>query len=311
MKNKKTNRSILTKTPRNMRSRRQHSMTANAVFFLFPFMCFFLCFTVLPVLCAVVLSFFDFNIVSMPTFTGISNYIRMFLDDSELLKAVKNTLVFAFLTGPVSYILCVLLAWLVNEMPTKLRVFFTAIFYIPSTVTSAIGIFQYIFSGDSYGLVNSVLTKLGIINEPILWLSDPTYNLWVVIIIQLWLSLGTGFLAFIAGFQSIDTSLYESGAIDGIRNRYQEFYYLTLPSIRPQLMFGAVMQIASSFSVASVPMTLTGFPSTNDSTTTIISHMLDISTLRMEMGYACAIAVSLFLVMIITRNLIALLIQGD
>lgn len=287
------------------------SMTVSSYLFLAPFLIFFAVFTVIPVLCAVVLSFTNFNMVTAPAFAGISNYVRMLLDDDVLLTAVKNTLVFAFLTGPFSYFLCLLLAWLVNEVNRRLRVVFTAIFYIPSTVTNAIAIFAYIFSGDSYGLANSTLMQLGIIRDPILWLSDPTYNMGILILIQLWLSLGVGFLSFIAGFQAIDPSLYEAGAIDGIRNRFQEFYYLTLPGMRPQLMFGAVMQITASFSVSAVPIALTGFPSTNNSTTTVVTHILDISTLRMEMGYACAIATMLFLVMLITRNIVSLIIRSD
>ena len=291
--------------------KRKNQLAMSSFLFLLPFMTFFLLFTVIPIIGAVVLSFTDFNMVSLPKFSGITNYVRMILDDDVLMTAVKNTLVFAFLTGPVSYFLCLLLAWLVNETNPRIRVLFTAVFYIPSTVANAIVIFQYIFSGDSYGLVNSVLMKLGFIKDPILWLTDPKYNLGVIILIQLWLSLGVGFLSFIAGFQSIDPSIYESGAIDGISNRFQEFYYLTLPCMRPQLMFGAVMQITASFSVSAVPIALTGFPSTNNSTTTVITHILDISTLRMEMGYACAIATMLFVVMMITRNLISLVIRSD
>ena len=291
--------------------KRKNQLAMSSFLFLLPFMTFFLLFTVIPIIGAVVLSFTDFNMVSLPKFSGITNYVRMILDDDVLMTAVKNTLVFAFLTGPVSYFLCLLLAWLVNETNPRIRVLFSSVFYIPSTVANAIVIFQYIFSGDSYGLVNSVLMKLGFIKDPILWLTDPKYNLGVIILIQLWLSLGVGFLSFIAGFQSIDPSIYESGAIDGISNRFQEFYYLTLPCMRPQLMFGAVMQITASFSVSAVPIALTGFPSTNNSTTTVITHILDISTLRMEMGYACAIATMLFVVMLITRNLISLVIRSD
>ena len=291
--------------------KRKNQLAMSSFLFLLPFMTFFLLFTVIPIIGAVVLSFTDFNMVSLPKFSGITNYVRMILDDDVLMTAVKNTLVFAFLTGPVSYFLCLLLAWLVNETNPRIRVLFTAVFYIPSTVANAIVIFQYIFSGDSYGLVNSVLMKLGFIKDPILWLTDPKYNLGVIILIQLWLSLGVGFLSFIAGFQSIDPSIYESGAIDGISNRFQEFYYLTLPCMRPQLMFGAVMQITASFSVSAVPIALTGFPSTNNSPTPVLTHILDISTLRMEMGYACAIATMLFVVMLITRNLISLVIRSD
>lgn len=274
-------------------------------------MVIFIFFTVIPVVTAILLSFTDFNMVSFPHFAGVSNYARMLADDDVFLVAVKNTLVFAFVTGPVSYLLCLGIAWLVNEVGSKLRVLFTILFYAPSLTGSAVTLWTYIFSGDSYGLVNSVLMNLGIIQEPVLWLTDPTYNLYVVMGIQLWLSLGTGFLSFIAGFQTVDRSIYEAGAVDGIRNRFQEFWYLTLASMRPQLMFGAVMQIAASFAVSSLPVALTGFPSTNNSTTTIVTHITDVGITRMEMGYACAIATILFIAMIITRNIVELAIQGD
>ena len=283
----------------------------SSYLFLLPFMLLFVVFTVIPVVAAILLGFTDFNMVSMPKFVGISNYARMLVDDSVLVIAVKNTLIFAFVTGPVSYIMCLGFAWLVNEVGHKLRVLFTIVFYAPSLTGSAVTLWAYIFSGDSYGLVNSILMGMGITNEPILWLTDPNYNMYVVIAVQLWLSLGTGFLAFIAGFQTIDRSIYEAGAVDGIRNRFQEFWYLTLASMRPQLMFGAVMQIAASFAISSLPVALTGFPSTNNSTTTIVTHISDVGVTRMEMGYACVIATVLFVVMVITRNIVEMAIQGD
>ena len=283
----------------------------SSYLFLAPFAIFFLLFTVLPVLAAIGLSFFNFNMIEVTGFAGADNYIRMLFDDDVFLIAVKNTLVFAFLTGPVSYILCLILAWLVNEVPKNLRIFLTLILYAPSITGGAIFIWSYIFSGDSYGLITSLFMKIGVLQDPINWLIDDRYNLGVIIIIQLWLSLGAGFLSFIAGFQTVDRSIYEAGAIDGIRNRFQELWYLTLPSMRPQLMFGAVMQIAASFSVSAVPMQLTGFPSTNNSTTTIVMHVLDNGTIRMEMGYACAIATVLFVTMIITRNLVSRIIKSE
>lgn len=283
----------------------------SSYLFLLPYIIVFFFFTAVPVFASIVLSFTDFNMVSIPNFTGVENYARMIFDDDIFLKAIKNTAILAFVTGPISYLMCLCLAWLVNELGHKLRVLFTVIFYAPSLCGSVLSIWNYIFSGDSYGLINSVLMQIGIIKDPIQWLSDTAYNMTVVIIVQLWLSLGTGFLSFIAGFQGIDRSIYEAGAIDGIRNRFQEFWYLTLSSMRPQLMFGAVMQIAASFSVSSVPIALTGFPSTNDSTTTIVTHIMDVGTVRMELGYACAIATVLFIVMILTRNLVAAVIRGD
>lgn len=284
---------------------------ASSYLFLTLFMAFFLLFTVVPVLAAILLSFTDFNTISFPSFVGLENYERMLLDDPVFLISLKNTLLFAVVTGPVSYILCVLLAWLVNEMPHGVKVVLTVIFYAPSLTVNATLIWTLIFSGDAYGFVNSALLKLGLIQDPILWLTDPRFNMGVIILVQLWLSLGTGFLSFIAGFQTIDRSIYEAGAIDGIRNRFHEFWYLTLPSIRPQLMFGAVMQIAASFSISSVPIALTGFPSTNYSTSTIVTHILDSGTTKMEMGYASAMAVMLFASMIIVRNLVSMVIKSE
>lgn len=284
---------------------------ASSYLFLTPFMAFFLLFTVVPVLAAILLSFTDFNTISFPSLVGLENYERMLLDDPVFLISLKNTLLFAVVTGPVSYILCVLLAWLVNEMPHGVKVVLTVIFYAPSLTVNATLMWTLIFSGDAYGFVNSALLKLGLIQDPILWLTDPRFNMGVIILVQLWLSLGTGFLSFIAGFQTIDRSIYEAGAIDGIRNRFHEFWYLTLPSIRPQLMFGAVMQIAASFSISSVPIALTGFPSTNYSTSTIVTHILDSGTTKMEMGYASAMAVMLFASMIIVRNLVSMVIKSE
>ncbi len=279
--------------------------------FLAPFMISFIVFTILPILMAVILSFTSFNGVGVPTFAFLDNYERMLVDDEVLVKAIANTLLFAFITGPVGYILSILLAWLVNELGRRTRTVLTLIFYAPSIALSALSIWLYIFSADSYGLVNSLLIQLGVIVEPVAWLINPQTNVWVVIFIQLWLSMGSGFLAFVAGFQTIDRSMYEAGALDGIHNRFQELWYLTLPSIRPQLMFGAVMQIGATFAISDVPMQLTGFPSTNNSTTTWVTHILDVGTVRMEMGYACALATVLFIVMIITRNIVALVIKGE
>ena len=283
----------------------------SSYLFLAPFLLAFVIFTVIPILASMALSFTDFNGVSVPNFIGVENYVRMFLDDDIFVISVKNTLVFAFVTGPVAYLSAIIIAWLVNELGRTSRTLLTIMFYAPSLAGGAIFIWTYIFSGDAYGLLNSTLMSLGIIDDPINWLINEKYNKTVVIIVQLWLSLGSGFLALIAGLQTVNTSMYEAGAIDGIRNRFQELWFLTLPSIKPQLMFGAVMQIASSFSLGSVAASLTGFPSTNYSTHTVVLHISDTGSTKMEMGYACAMATVLFLFMILLRNVIALLLNQD
>lgn len=269
-----------------------------------PFLILFFVFTIIPVLSSLFLSFTDFNMLELPRFRGLQNYIRLFVEDDIFLIAIKNTLIFAFITGPISYFASLLFAWLINELGPKLRAFMTLIFYAPTIAGNIYFIWLFIFSSDAYGLANSTLMRFGIISEPLLWLTDPRYNLKIIIMVQLWLSLGVGFLSFIAGLQGIDRSIYESGAIDGVRNRFQELVYLTLPSMGPMLMFGAVMQIAASFGVGAVSIALAGFPSTDYSAHTVVLHMQDYGTLRFEMGYASAIAAVLFIVMILTKSLI-------
>ena len=274
-----------------------------------PYLLFFFFFVVLPIIASVFLSFTYYNMLQAPSFIGFNNYFNLIVTDTVFLKALKNTLLFAVLTGPVSYFLCLIVAWFINELPRYLRVLMTLIFYAPSLSSSVYFIWQYLFSGDSYGLINGFLMKLGIIYEPIQWLSYEKYTLIVVMIVQVWMSLGTSFLAFIAGFQGIDKSLYEAGDVDGIKNRYQEFFYITFPLLKPQLLFSAVMQIVTSFSVSTVSQQLCGLPSTNYSAHTIVLHITDYGNIRYEMGYACAISVVLFIIMLLTRKLIDFLLS--
>ncbi|MFC4099442.1 carbohydrate ABC transporter permease [Paenibacillus xanthanilyticus] len=263
-----------------------------------PYMLLFAAFTILPVLMSIFISFTYFNLLEFPRFIGWQNYSRLFLEDDVFLTAIKNTLLFAAITGPVSYIACFIFAWIINELGPKLRAFMTLVFYAPSISGNVYFIWQIIFSGDRYGIANGLLIKLGFILEPIQWLKTEKYILPILILVQLWLSLGTGFLAFIAGLQTVDKTLYEAGAVDGIRNRWQELWYITLPSMRPQLMFGAVIQLTTSLAVADVSINLAGFPSVNYAAQTIVTHLIDFGTIRFEMGYASAIATVLFVIML-------------
>ena len=269
-----------------------------------PYFILFFLFTVLPVVISIVLSFTSFNMLEMPDFIGWKNYIKLFLEDDIFMISLKNTLVFAVITGPVSYVLCLLFAWIINEFTGWLRSFLTLIFYAPSICGNAYMVWTLILTGDRYGYLNGILLKLGIIDEAILWMQTEKYILPVLIIVQLWLSLGTGFLSFIAGLQTIDKSLYEAAALDGVKNRWQELWYITLPAIKPQLMFGAVMQITQSFAVADISIQLAGNPSVNYAGATVVTHLLDYGSTRFEMGYASAIATVLFLLMIGTNKLV-------
>ena len=275
-----------------------------------PFMLLFAVFVVYPVLKAIWYSFTDYNVLEKANFVGLRNYKRLFLDDSTFITAIKNTFIIAVMVGPGGYILSYLLAWMINELPHKVGTVLTVIFYAPSMAgTAVITVFAQIFSNDSNGYLNAILRNLGITQEAILWLSDSEYVIIVVILASLWMSMGVGFLSFVAGIKGVDEAQYEAGAIDGIRNRWQELWYITLPNMKPQLLFGAVMTITSSLSVGSIGDSLVGFPSPNYASHTIVNHLNDYGSIRMEMGYASAIADILFLIMIICNMLIQKLLR--
>ncbi len=278
-----------------------------------PYFILFFLFTVLPVLMAIVVSFTDWNMLQAPDFVGWKNYVKLLLDDDIFMISLKNTLIFAVVTGPVSYMLCLLFAWIINEFNRGMRTLLTLIFYAPSICGNAYMVWNLILTGDRYGYLNGILLRLNLISEPILWMQTEAYVLPVLIIVQLWLSLGTGFLSFIAGLQTVDRNMYEAAAIDGIKNRWQELWFVTLPAMKPQLMFGAVMQITQSFAVSSISISLAGNPSVNYAGATIVTHLLDYGSIRLDMGYASAIATILFLLMVGTNKLVQKLLRrvGD
>lgn len=277
--------------------------------FVLPYTLIFLAFTVVPVILSIVLSFTYFNVLETPVFTGFDNYFRLFFKDSTFILALKNTLLISLVTGPLGYILCLMLAWLVNEFPPKVRALVTLLFYAPSISGGVYMIWQLILSNDAYGLLNGILLDLNLIYEPIQWTTDATYMFGACVALILWMSIGTSFLSFIAGFQNVDRTLYEAGAVDGVRNRWQEVWYITLPSIRPQLLFGAVMSITSSFGVGDVISGIFGFPSTNYYLHTLVHHLQDYGNIRFEMGYASAIATVLFIIMIAANKLVQRLLR--
>ena len=278
-------------------------------FMIAPYFILFFFFTVLPVVMAVGFSFTYYNMLEMPTFVGWKNYIKLFLEDDIFMKSLKNTLILAVITGPVSYMLCLLFAWIINEFKGALRAFLTLIFYAPSICGNGYMVWNLILTGDRYGYLNGILLKLGILDEAVQWMQTEKYVLPFLIVVQLWLSLGTGFLSFIAGLQTVDKSMYEAAALDGVKNRWQELWYVTLPAMKPQLRFGAVMQITSSFAIADVSLNLAGNPSVNYAGATVVTHLLDYGTVRLEMGYASAIATILFLLMVGSNQLIQKLLR--
>lgn len=286
-------------------------MKRNKVAYLMvaPYMIIFCIFTVLPVLLSVVLSFTNFNMLETPDFIFLDNYITLFFDDDIFLIAVKNTFIFACIVGPASYLMSFLVAWFINELSPRIRAIVTLIFYAPSISGQVYLIWGTLFSADSYGWVNGLLLEYGFIDEEINFFQREEYAMVLCIIVALWTSLGTSFLSFIAGLQGVDRSLYEAGAVDGIKNRWQELYYITLPSMKPQLMFGAVMAITGSFGFGPVVDALCGFPSVNYSCHTIMHHLSDYGGMRYETGYASAIATVLFIVMVGANSLVKRLLS--
>lgn len=289
---------------RGGRLRREIFVKRQYYYLVAPYTILFFIFTVVPVLMSLVLSFTYFNLLEFPTFVGWNNYKSLFVDDKVFMIALKNTAILAVITGPVSYIMAFVFAWLINELKPLLRSFMTLIFYAPSISGNVYLVWKLIFSSDNYGYANSMLMELNIIQEPITWLQDPDYIIWILIIVQLWMSLGVSFLSFIAGLQGVNKEYYEAGAIDGIKSRWQELWYITLPQMKSQLMFGAVMQITSSLAIAEVSINIAGFPSIEYAGHTIITHLMDYGNTRMEMGYASAIATILFLIMILANLLV-------
>jgi len=274
-----------------------------------PFLIIFCVLTILPILSSLVLSFTEYDTISAPSFIGIENYMRMFTSDDVFPITLRNTLIFAVITGPLGFLLSFVLAWFVNEFSPKVRTVLSFLFYAPALMGNAFYIWKILFSGDSYGYLNSLLLSMGVITEPILWLREPAYILGIVVLVQLWQSMGISFLSNISGLQNVSRDLYEAGAIDGIRNRWQELRYITLPSMHHMLLFGAVMQIQSSFSISAVAIELVGFPSVGYAGDTIVSHMMDVGTVRYELGYASSIAVILFILMATVRIVLGKILQ--
>ncbi len=288
-----------------------HEIKRNkaAYFMVAPFMIIFTCFTILPVVLSAVLSLTNFNLLQIPDFVGADNYIRLFLDDDIFIIACQNTLIFAAIVGPVSYIMSFLVAWFINELSPKIRAVVTLIFYAPSISGNAYLIWKTLFSSDRYGWANAMLLEMDMIDTEIAFFEDADYVMPLCIIVALWTSLGTSFLAFIAGLQGIDKAQFEAGAVDGIRNRWQELYYITLPNMKDQLMFGAIMSITGAFGFGAVVDALCGFPSVDYAAHTIVHHLNDYGGSRFETGYASAIAVILFIVMVGANTIVKKIIS--
>ena len=283
------------------------SREGNAYAFLSIYALLFIVFIVVPVLVAFFLSFTFFDTIQFPKFNGLKNYIVLLTQDDVFMKYVlPNTIKFAVIVGPGGYALSFILAWILAQLPRGSRTLFALILYSPS-MTSGVAmavVWKTLFSGDQNGYLNSLLMGLSIIYEPIQWLQSPQYLMTIMIVVTLWSSMGVGFLAMLAGIVEINPELYEAGSLDGISNRFQEIFYITIPSMKPQMLFGAVMSIVSTFQAGAIGVTLSGGnPTPQYAGQLIVNHVEDYGFLRYEMGYAAAISVVLLLMVLLFTRL--------
>lgn len=272
----------------------------NPYLFLLPYILLFTVFIIIPIVMAIYLSFTNFNTIETPNFIGFLNYLNLLTQDEIFMQYVlPNTVLFAVIVGPGGYILSFLLAWSLSQLTRVPRMILALIFYSPS-MTSGVAmvvVWKVLFSGNQAGYINSLLIKSGILTEPLIFLQDTRFIMIIMIIVALWGSMGVGFLAMLAGVLNVDETLYEAGAIDGIRNRFQELFYITIPSMKPQMLFGAVMAIVGTFSTGVIGVALTGSnPTPSYAGQLIVNHIEDYGFIRFEMGYAAALSVVLLLI---------------
>lgn len=289
-------------------SKKAKKEAITAYLFVLPYVLLFLVFIVLPIIVAIALSFTKYDMISSPTFNGFSNYVYLLTSDDEFMRYIlPNTLKYALIVGPVGYALSFLLAWLLAQIPHKSRTVLALLIYSPSLtagITMAV-VWKIIFAGDSTGYLNALLLRLNLIVEPIQWLQDSKYLFTIMLIVALWSSMGIGFLAMLSGILNIDQSLYEAAYIDGMKSKYQEIMYITIPTMKPQMLFGAVMAIVNTFSAGAIGVQLSGSnPTPNYSGSLIVNHIEDYAYLRYDMGIAATLSVLLLLMIYILSKVI-------
>jgi multiple sugar transport system permease protein len=295
--------------------RKWFNKEGSAYSFLSMYALLFIIFIIAPVLVAFLLSFTFFDTIQAPTFNGLKNYITLLTQDDIFMKYVlPNTIKFAVIVGPGGYVLSFLLAWILSQLPKLPRTLFALILYSPS-MTSGVAmavVWKALFSGDQNGYLNSLLLGWNVIQSPIQWLQSPQYLMTIMIIVTLWSSMGVGFLAMLAGILEINPELYEAGSLDGINNRFQEIMYITIPSMKPQMLFGAVMAIVATFQAGAIGVTLSGGnPTPQYAGQLIVNHIEDYGFLRYEMGYAAAVSVVLLLMVLFFTRLANRLFASD
>lgn len=304
----------MTKTTEVRKLPKKVRQEAVGIGFILPYALAFLTFITVPVIMGMLLSLTYFNLLEAPRFVFLSNYVNLFTaDDVFMQKVIPNTVQFAVFVGPIGYMLGFFLAWLLAQIPHRARTILALIIYSPSmTAGVAMSVmWRIIFSGDESGYLNAILLQLNLIETPIQWLTNPQYLMGVMIVVTLWSSMGIGFLAMLAGVLNINQELYEAAAIDGMNSKLQEIFYITIPSMKPQMLFGAVMSLVSTFNAGSIGVQLSGQnPTPQNAGQLIVTHIDDYGFIRFDMGYAAAISVIL-LIMVLLFNFAAHKLFGE
>ena len=279
----------------------------NAYIFLAPYILLFCVFIIIPIVIAISLSFSIFDSVNFPRFNGVDNYIYLFTRDSIFMQYVlPNTIKYALIVGPGGYMISFFFAWCLAQIPHVPRTIIAIILYTPSmTMGVAMAVlWRVIFSGNEAGYLNNALLTIGLINEPIQWLAEPKYILPIMIIVALWGANGVGFLCMLSGVLNINPEVYEAAYIDGMKNRFQEIFYITIPMMKPQMLFGAVMAIVGTFNSGAIGVQLTGSnPTPQYAGQLIVNHIDYYGFTKWEMGYAAAVSVVLLLIILLFSKL--------
>ncbi len=265
--------------------------------FIAPAVILFFVFVLAPVVVSFFLSFTKFTAFAPPEWVGLANYRNIFFNDPRFWKALCNTSIYAIGVVPLGIVVSLLSAVAIDQK-IRFKSLYKTMFFIP-VVTSVIAysvVWKWLFAGEKYGLINHFLIKLGM--QPINWMMDPSFVLPAVMIVAIWGGIGFNMFILLAGLQTIPSSFYEAAEVDGAGAWYK-FWHITLPLLKPTLLFVVIMSTINSFQVFDQVFIMTAGTSENvggvlDSGLTLVSYLYDTGFTTFNMGYASAIAYILF-----------------
>jgi multiple sugar transport system permease protein len=275
----------------------------TSYWFVLPYGIVFFVFVVALIAISASLSFTYYDNIHWPTWVGLRNYVVLFTQDTDFMQyALPTTIKYALIIGPGGYAISFFMAWVLSQITHKARTIIAIILYSPSLTSGVMMsvIWKVVFSGDARGYLNYYLLSLGLINQPVQWLQNTAFLFGIMIFVGIWGSMSVGFLAMLSGILNINKDLYEAAYVDGMKSRWQEIFYITIPSMKPQMLFGAVMAIVGTFNASGLASALSGsYPPPQLAGWLIVDHMVDYGFGRFEMGYASAMSVVLLGVVLI------------